>query len=418
MIGCLCATVAQANVLLIIADDLGMDSLSVFNSDPAASCASTPTIDNLYSNGVAFARYYAYSTCSPTRASIMTGRYSFRTGVVSPEIGDYNLPSNEFTLPEALIESGVITNGYSTYATTDNVNESIDWISRQGTNSWFLWLAFNAPHIPHHRPPNDLHDYLNITDDEFNGLLRHYKAMVQAMDTEMGRLLTNVNFSTTTVIFIGDNGTLDNVIQDPFPSKHGKGFVYEGGIRVPMIITGAAVSNSLVGTTNDTLLHSIDLYSTILDLFGTSAEELVPDELVLDSCSFAPILRGERYTCGTGDIMVRNQTGTRTTGMIEGDYKYILCDTGTQELYNVAVDLPEATNLLSGTLTAAEQAALDNLKARLTTYVNVPQIQTAGFDANNQFCAEIGWFDNDGFTLWRTEDLVSNAWMFVQVLLM
>ncbi len=279
---------AQTKVLLIIADDLGIESLSGFNSDAAASLPPTPTIDDMQTQGITFTRYYSYPTCSPTRASILTGRYSFRTGVLSPQ--QNTLKSNEFTLPEALLESDIIsnrlasigkwhlgsdadspntiggwphfsgslgggigdyyswqktvngntTNNHSVYATTDNVNDSIAWINQQGTDSWFLWLAFNAPHTPHHRPPNDLHDYPFITDDGSNSSRRHYEAMVQAMDTEMARLLTNVDLSTTTVIFMGDNGTLGSVIQPPFPDNHGKGSAYEGGIRVPMIITGAA----------------------------------------------------------------------------------------------------------------------------------------------------------------------------------
>ncbi len=106
----LAAQAQQTNVLLIIADDLGIDSLAAFNDDPLASLPPTPMIDNIQSNGITFNRFYAYSTCSPTRGSMMTGRYSFRTGVLSPNMGDYNLQLNDFTLPEALIESGVISN--------------------------------------------------------------------------------------------------------------------------------------------------------------------------------------------------------------------------------------------------------------------------------------------------------------------
>jgi len=461
---CAASTLAQTNVLLIIADDLGIDSLSAFNSYtnsvPSPSFPPTPTIDNIQANGITFSRFYAYSTCSPTRASILTGRYSFRTGVTAPTPGSFTLQSNEFTLAEALLESGVISNrlasigkwhlgedadspndiggwphysgslgggvqnfyswpktvngntvnNYSTYATTDNVNDGIAWIDQQGANSWFLWLAFNAPHTPHHRPPEELHSYEGLTLTGNKQSRPHYEAMVEAMDTEMARLLTNINLATTTVIFMGDNGTLRGEAQPPFPSGHTKGSVYEGGIRVPMLITGAAVSNGLAGTTYDGLLHSTDLYSTILELFGVDAAEVVPEELVFDSRSFAAVLRGEAYARSPAGIMVQNETGSTGRSMVEGDYKYIDFDSGTEEFYNVNTDLPESDNLLSGTLTVPEQAALDHLQAQLATYVNVPHIYSAYMNSTNAFNTEIGWFDNVGFTLWRTENLISNIW--------
>ena len=65
------------------------------------------------------------------------------------------------------------------------------------------------------------------------------------------------------------------------------------------------------------------------------------------------------------------------------------------------------------TLTAPEQAALDNLQERLTTYTNIPQIYSVYMDDNDKFNTEIGWFDNEGFTLWRADHLVSNNWTSV-----
>lgn len=454
----------QTNVLLIIADDLGIESLAAFNDDPTASLPPTPTIDTIQSNGITFNRFYAYSTCSPTRGSMMTGRYGFRTGVTSPQGGNNILKANDFTLPEALIESGVISNrlasigkwhlgsaadspntiggwphyagslgggvgnfyswpktvngntttGHSTYATTDNVNDSIAWINQQGTQSWFLWLAFNAAHTPHHRPPNDLHDYAGISLNGPNSSRDHFEAMVQAMDTEMARLLASVDLSVTTVIFMGDNGTLRGVVQPPFANTHGKGSIYEGGIRVPLLIYGAAVGNGLENTAYDGLLHSVDLYSTILELFGADAEALVPEELVLDSRSFAAVLRGEAYARDPAEIMVQNETGSSTGLCVTaGDYKYIDLYNGTEKFYNVDLDLPEVNNLLSGSLTPTEQAAYESLTNQLATYVNVPRLYSSYMDGDGKFNVEMGWFDNEGFTLYRTENIVSNHWTVV-----
>jgi arylsulfatase A-like enzyme len=447
----------QTNVLLIIADDLGIESLSAFNSDPSASLPPTPTLDNIQSNGISFTRFYAYSTCSPTRASMMTGRYAFRTGVLSPNPGNHDLQLNDYTLPEALLDSGVISNrlahigkwhlgsdadapnvnggwphfsgglgggvnsytnwqktvngttasGYTTYATTDNVNDAVDWIGQQGTNSWFLWLAFNAPHTPLHRPPNNLHTYTGPLNQR-----RKYEAMVEAMDTEMDRLLDSVDLSETTVIFMGDNGTPGNVLQPPLPSGHGKGSIYDGGIRVPLLIAGAAVSNGLENTTYDGVIHSVDMYSTILELFGVAAG-IVPDELVLDSRSFAGVLRGEAYVRDVAEIMALNALNdANERALIEGDYKFIDFGNGTLEFFNVGADITETNNLLDGVLSPTEQTAFESLTNKLETYINVPHCYST-YMTNGKFNIEIGWFDNDGFTLYRTDNLVSNSWAVV-----
>ncbi|MEE9369226.1 MAG: sulfatase-like hydrolase/transferase [Pontiella sp.] len=448
----------QTNVLLIIADDLGIESLAAFNDDSAASLPPTPTIDNIQSNGISFNRFYAYSTCSPTRGSMMTGRYSFRTGVLSPSMGDYNLQPNDFTLPEALIESGVIsnhlaqigkwhlgqtadspnveggwphfsgglgggvgaytnwqktvngvtTNGYTTYATTDNVNDAITWIEQRGNNSWFLWLAFNAPHTPLHRPPNHLHTYAGTPNNR-----RKYEAMVEAMDTEMGNLLAEVDLSATTVIFMGDNGTPGNVLQPPLSSGHGKGSIYDGGIRVPLLVYGAAVSNGLEGTSYDGVIHSVDMYSTILELFGVSAAEIVPEELVFDSHSFASVLRGETYVRDVADIMALNALNEPyERALVEGDFKYIDFGNGTKEFYNVGADITETNNLLDGVLSPPEQTAYESLTNKLETYINIPHCYST-YMTNGTFNVETGWFDNEGFTLHRTDNLVSNDWNVV-----
>ena len=100
------------------------------------------------------------------------------------------------------------------------------------------------------------------------------------------------------------------------------------------------------------------------------------------------------------------------TALVEGDYKYIDLGTGSLEFYNVGADITETNNLLSGILDPAEQAAYDSLTNKLETYVNVPHGYSA-YMTNGKFNVEIGWFDNEGFTLWRADHLVSNNWTSV-----
>src|SRR2546428_14172214 len=98
------ATAAPQNILLIIADDYGADSSSLFNStNSGASLPPTPNINALARTGIVFGNAYANPVCSPTRACLITGRYSFRTGIGDAIMGpsDPSLKASEFTLPEA-----------------------------------------------------------------------------------------------------------------------------------------------------------------------------------------------------------------------------------------------------------------------------------------------------------------------------
>ncbi len=135
----------------------------------------------------------------------------------------------------------MLTTNHTVYATTDNVNDAIEWISEQ-TDPWFVWLAFNAPHGPLEVPPTNLHSYGEFDVD--GNERRCFEAMVEALDRETGRLLDFIgtNLTNTTVILMGDNGTTGGLIQPPYSPSRGKGMLYQGGIKVPLIIAGADVA--------------------------------------------------------------------------------------------------------------------------------------------------------------------------------
>lgn len=115
------------------------------------------------------------------------------------------------------------------------------------------------------------------------------------------------------------------------------------------------------------------------------------------------------YTHGRVGDEDGTSVGTATVG---GDYKYILNEDGTEELYNVALDLPEADNLLDGTLGFIDQLVYEYFVGKLPTYVNAPHCWSSYMD-DGGFNLEVGWFAGDGFTLWRTDSLVSNDWKTV-----
>ena len=437
-------TTLRNNILLIIADDYGLDASTLFNSTPGAVNAPTPNIASLAANGVKFTNAYAYAVCSPTRSAMLTGRYGFRTGtgdVVQPASGS-PLQASEFTLPKAFAANAslnyqlkhvgkyhlvngssqsaqmspvtvagwpsyagslssevadyvnwtkVVTDGTAggtssttttTYATTDTANDAINFINAQTAagKPWFTWVAFNAPHFPFHKPPNSLLTTAGsialsgAAADITANRLSYFNASVEALDTEIGRLLASVDLNTTTVIFIGDNGTDTQVLQAPYPGVRGKNTLYEGGVRVPIIIRGPGVVSP--NRTSTALVHAVDLYSTILELAGINVATTVPNGTVLDSQSLVPILQNQAVTRPLAYSELFN-TDTPTFGgqeLRDTRYKIIRPKSGSNEFYDLQVDPYEATNLLAGgvnAMTAAQQDSYFRLLAELGNFSTI-----------------------------------------------
>lgn len=413
------------NVLLVIADDLGADSFPL-TAQASASLPPMPNLTALKNSGVLFTRAYAHPVCSPSRASMLTGRHPFRTGIGAQLTGATSpqLQAAEFTLPEAFaanpatghelamfgkwhLNAGAgtndtprtiggwphfagsisgalpdysawtkVTNGVSAattaYATSDAVDDAIDWIAAQGSSPWFAWVALNAPHSPLHQPPLDLHGYDAAAATNRN----LYEAMCEAMDTEIGRLLAEVDLAETTVIFIGDNGTPQNVIQPPYNAAHSKGTLYEGGTRVPLIIAGKGVASP--NRNSAVPVHCVDLYATILELAGIDVAATQLAGQGIDSRSVMPVLEN---TADTPRFAFVEQFGADLTSAQSGraivdaaGYKLIQFDDGHEEFYKTATDLNEATTLLGNVaLSAADQAAYAALKLEMA---NVRGIDT------------------------------------------
>jgi len=255
------------------------------------------------------------------------------------------------------------------------VTDAIDWIDDQGTNKWFMWVGFNAAHTPLHMPPIDMHsyDYLPGTDEDISTNSRPYfEAIIETMDFQIGRLIDTLDTNDTTIIFIGDNGTASDVIQPPYDiAGRAKGSLYEGGTHVPMIITGPDVVDG--GRTNDAVVHCADLFATILELAGGT----VPAGSGADSRSLVPIIQNTPFSPSEDCILVESDILTAgTTGkgraIRNGTYKLIRIDGRNDRFYDMDTDALEATNLLLGSLTAAEQTAYDALGAKLDSWTNSP----------------------------------------------
>jgi arylsulfatase A-like enzyme len=456
---------ARPNILLVVADDYGVDSSSLYNTNSKASLPPTPTINSLVTNGVLFRNAYAYPTCSATRAALLTGRYGFRTGwglAIAP--GDTTvLLGNEPTLPKILTQnpqlgyrqasigkwhlgfnptdpnslggwphfSGALSYGLdsyfrwekivdgvtstsTTYATTDNVNDALSWIQQQGTNNWFLWLGFNAPHDPFHKPPNDLHSYKNLPTDQASidaNPRPYFEAMTEAMDTELGRLLKSIDRSNTVVIFVGDNGTPGEVIQPPYPKTRGKFTLYEGGIHVPMIISGPTVKNPNREATEP--VHLIDLYSTILELAGADLNSALPAHVIFDSRSLMPFLtndanvsRSWTFTEEFPDPAV--DPGQSGRAIRDEALKVIHFANGSQSIFDLNADPTEQKNLV-GHLTAEQSARIDTLNARLAELQNFPRITDLAY-VSNKVALSVDYIQGVQFSLRRTDAFPSSSW--------
>ncbi len=424
---------SDPNVLLIVADDLGVDYVGAYRE--GTSPPPTPNIDALAQRGVLFRNAWANPSCSPTRASILTGRYAFRTFVGrwirhlsnSEPIGTL-LPS-EWTLPELLdrsargyahacvgkwhvhdvthgldapraiggfshyagslegqiasyfrwtrVENGVA--GISTqYCTTQTTDDALRWIGQQ-SQPWFLHLTYHAPHIPYHAPPANLHtqNLSGLTPVQTHTPQNRpfYRAMVESLDTEIGRLLRQLGpavLAQTNIVFIGDNGSVQQQAVAPFNPSRAKGTPYEGGINVPLIVAGPAVASP--GREVDALACSVDVFATVLELCG--ARSALPAYVVHDSVSLMPYLSDpaavpqrqftycEEFTGAAWPLPLQNGHAV----IRDVRYKLIHRVSGADELFDLRTDPWETTNVLSRTMTAAERqshAALLNEIGRL-----------------------------------------------------
>ena len=408
-------TAQTPNTLLIVADDFGIDALGLYGL--ASNPAPTPNIDALASTGVRFENAYACPTCSPTRACMMTGRYGFRTGVGFPLMqGEDGLAASETLLPEALATGGVtsalmgkwhlgsdlgpatptaegfdvftgtiggaVTN-YSqwvkiensvpslstAYVTTDTIDESLTFIS-QTSSPWFVQVSLHVPHTPYHAPPANLHTQNLAGLNPAIHTVEFFKAMVESMDTEIGRLLASIPAATlanTNIIFVGDNGTSGGSVEPPFNPARSKGTIYQNGIRVPLIFSGPAVSGS--PRVEPSLAHVVDLFPTIAAMHGvsTSPEHGVDLTPLLQASGQPPARQfvfTEQFT-GIAPMSVPNDQEV----ILDGRFTYLrfVRPNGTlrQELYDLDSSPLQTTNLLLQPLSAAATEAFRSLRREL-----------------------------------------------------
>lgn len=429
---------AQRNLILIIADDLGTDYLGFY--EDFKDTVAVPNIRKLVAKGVRFKNGMSNPVCSSTRAGILTGRYSFRTGVgniVGGTGGSGVLSLSEMCIPKLLknfnptIRTANIgkwhlhnptptsnllnplTLGYdhfegpfigqltsyinwtkytdgvqsavTTYATTENVNNALSWVKAQDPNKpFFLWLAFNAPHAPYHLPPANLHTYTGLSgtqQDIQRNPKPYFKASLQALDTEIGRLFDSLTvynrMDSTDIIFIGDNGNTTQTAQITNLDK-AKGTIYQYGVHVPFIVAGPSVLNP--NRSSDALVNTADLFSTILELLGnTNWQSQISNTTPIDSKSLLPILKNQQTDVRDWSFC---ELFKLTPDSLDGkairnkDYKLLRFDYGTEEFYQLSNDILEENNLLKANLSTTDIANYNYLCDEMSRLVGTNNCST------------------------------------------
>ncbi|MEM9986533.1 MAG: sulfatase-like hydrolase/transferase, partial [Bacteroidota bacterium] len=383
-------------------DDLGVDASQGYQQNP--QMPSTPHLDSLRGAGLTFLEVWATPVCAPTRATIMSGKFGVKTGVTavpgnldtvhrslfkeletrsqglyaSAYIGKWHL-SNPVDLNhpqthgipyfEGLMRGNPgdyynwarVVNGVedtvTEYVTTYLTTQAIQWAQSQN-QPWFLYLAHPAPHPPYHTPPTGTYTRPTPTNNR-----ERYLASIEALDHEIGRLLDGLPpavKANTVVIYLSDNGTPGAVLQN-FPTGHGKGSLYQGGIHVPMIVSGKGVSRTQ--ETESAMVHATDLHASILEIAGYD----LPGG-IHHSFSFAPLLSNASAPRRPYNYSEVDQNTMGWT--IRNDqYKLIRFSDGQEEFYDLSTD-PLETNNLMGSLNAAQMAVKTELAAEANDIQN------------------------------------------------
>lgn len=378
----------RPSIVFILADDLGVNDLSCYGRAEQP----TPQLDRLAKEGARFtSAYCAQPICSPSRAAILSGKTPARLRLTTflPGRGDHpsqlllnapsppGLPLEELTLAERLKAAGYATacigkwhlggkgllptdQGFDIHhpgkANTkpsdvegskgeqDLTAAAERFLEEKKDGPFFLYLSHNTPHIPYDATPAQLEKHRAAFNPAYAGVM-------ETLDASVGRLLAKLDAlglrEKTIVVFTSDNGGL-HVLEGPrsppthnAPFRAGKGFVYEGGLRVPLLVRwpGRVKAESVV----DVPVIGTDWTPTFLDLAGVKSAD------AFDGQSVAGVLRGEpaaarpffwhfpQYT---------NQGGRPAGAVREGDWKLVEhYEDGRLELFNLAKDVGETADL-------------------------------------------------------------------------
>ena len=424
----------KPNILFILADDLGWMDTTVYGS----RYYETPHIARLAARGMRFTDAYAANPlCSPTRASLMTGKWPARLGITTPaghlppepakplmpERAAPNrrmicprsrrvLPREEYTIAEALrdagyrtgfvgkwhlgvpepywpeaqgfevafhgapdpgppsyfspyrFRAGTVANGpKGEYITDRATDEAVRYLERHRDEPFFLCLWHWAVHAPFQAKEDLVAEARSRTDPRGKQDCPVMAGMIRSLDQSVGRVLDALDrlglAEDTIILLFSDNGgnmyneVVGTTPTNNAPLRNGKGSIYEGGVREPMVVVWPGAVRP--GSQCTEVVSSVDFYPTLLEMAGVSPK---PGQ-VLDGVSLVPILKGEggldrdavfchfpHYIPATGNLP--------STSVRAGRWKLICFygegpdRTDAYELYDLQEDIGETTNLAEG----------------------------------------------------------------------
>ncbi len=407
------ANLPPPNIVIVMTDDQGWAQLGSHGNE----VLRTPNLDRLAGESVEFTRFYVSPLCSPTRASLMTGRYNYRTGVVDASLGRALMHTDETTLAELLRDAGYRTGIFGKWHLGDNYpmrpmdqgfeqalvhrgwgigspadppgtdyfnpilqhngeekqfdgyctdvffDAALRFIEQHRDQPFFTYLATNTPHSPYVVPESYIKPYSaqGLSDED----ARIY-GMITNIDDNVGRLLAKLKelgiLENTAVIFLTDNGPTTQHFTAGLRGQ--KGTVYESGIRVPFLVRWPA---KLRPAKVDRIAAHIDVVPTLLEAAGIDR----PAGLKLDGVSLMPLLTGANDDWPERTLYIQWQRGNEPQlhgnfAAISEQFKLVQSRTlGEQlerkprfELYDIKAD-PGEQAAIRGRL----QATLAGLKA-------------------------------------------------------
>ncbi|MEZ6117345.1 MAG: sulfatase [Pirellulaceae bacterium] len=400
------AQTSLPNILVILVDDLGYGDLSCYGAKDLRS----PHVDQLISRGLRFDQFYANCpVCSPTRASLLTGRYPELVGVpgvirTHPENSWGYLAQDATTLPTVLktvgYDTAIVGKWHLGFESPNrpeergfdhveaylgdmmddyyshrrhNINYMVrgnktidpkghatdlftDWACqylnsrRESNRPFFLYLAYNAPHTPI-QPPEDWLAKVKQREPEISAARAKLVALIEHLDHGIGQVMQTLHelpfADNTIVVFTSDNGGQLNVSANNGALRDGKQSMYEGGLKVPAAVVWPNHIQS--GRRTNQPVLTMDLYPTLCEIAGINlANQHVP----VDGISIRPLLAGEPQETSDRDLFFhRREGGDRYGGLVinavrRGNWKLLQNSPfAPLELYNLADDPQEQHDL-------------------------------------------------------------------------